>query len=413
MSVFESEIRHKTSPEDQLTSSVFGALAIMDKRSVLLPFLLRLIGGQDEKLRNLCSLLDKLTDDDRENLEVKLWKRFGSRQYWEGYPDVYIERIPGCLIAIEVKVRKNTVSSDQIVRQYRAIRGEGRGEGQVFYLLLTNDDTLPDKAINEARTQLPDASISWCRWTHVWRCLSDMRDDKVLALGGTDRGLLDNVIRLLEDKGMCDFTGIKSEWFTEQIAESVEYLNKLFVELQHLALSLRQPEGGEIGIAQLGLEEQDGKDFFRIYDVPKGKPEPTDNQRMLPRWIVLAYRDKLWRRRKNLSKAGIYLSCDIGRGFRVEFCKEEVTHGGSESKRLQEEAENEGFGFESIDPSKGKADVYVYRDLLELSSAGTESQVLTREQAIEALAAVRDFGRRFYRVADKSRAQTTSDAECE
>ena len=58
MAIFEAELQRKTAPEDQLTSRVFGALSIMDKRNVQIPFLRKLIeASRDGQLQHLASRL--------------------------------------------------------------------------------------------------------------------------------------------------------------------------------------------------------------------------------------------------------------------------------------------------------------------------------------------------------------------
>lgn len=413
MAIFEAEHRHKTASEDQLTSRIFGALAILDKRNILFQFLLKLASAQGHQLMKLHNYLVGLTDEDRDKLEVKLWAHFGHRHYGEGYPDVYIEGVPKCLIVIEAK--ENTkATSEQIIKQYHSvIRGDhGESENDVVYFLLTKDEVKP-RVVGEAKKRLKrhDAKICWVQWKQVWRWLSEIRDEETRPFSATDKGLLKDLIQLTEDKGMASFTGIRSEWFTEQIASSLDSLNRLFVESQYLALSLRNPEGRGRGISELGLIEQRGKDFFRIYEVPKQKAAPTENQRIIPEWIELLYKDVQWRGRRDLSKAAIYISVGLGTGLSIGFYKERVACRSKEWGRLQKEASKLGLRFDPEPPTKEKADVYVYRSLLEASGGGAEPQLVNREHVLKALEGIRDFVRRSYEITNRSEAKTKSRRE--
>lgn len=150
-SVYEAEnTRRAHQNEDQLTSRVFGALAMLSEETVLLPFL-RLLATDDK---------DDLTLVEMQGWEpsyvtpchVHLWKRLKDRS-----PDVYIDT-PHTIIVIEVK--KDSQPDDrQIIAQYREARVVAQHR-RVTYFLLTKDREQPPE-ISRAQTKLkvglPDA----------------------------------------------------------------------------------------------------------------------------------------------------------------------------------------------------------------------------------------------------------------
>jgi len=389
MAIFEAEHRHRTASEDQLTSRIFGALSIMDKCSVLVPFLCRLTSSQSNQLKQLNESVNRLTDGQKKGLEVRLWEHFGKRTYGEGYPDVYIE-LPKYRIVIEVK-EVAQATCGQIVRQYRATRND---EKEIIYFLLTNDDEEP-RAVEDAKKKLKSAKIFWTQWKQVWEWLRAITNGDQ-KLSSTDKSLLEDLVKLLEDKGMSDFTTIKGEWFTNEVAESIDKLNKLFTELQYLGLSLRN---NKPGIKDLELEEyinDKGRviplDFFPR---PEWSLKPGNNQ-MVPDYIWLQYKDKRWKRHTSLKKAYIYI-CAVPqeRKLPIGFYNEIFD---DEWQRLKQEAEQARFTPEKMGSEKGRCWIEVNRHLIEDGTASLQSQEIRRDTLLKELENIRDFVRSHYKL---------------
>ena len=111
MSIFEAEVRHRTGDEDILTSRVFGTLSIVDKHTVLAPF--------------LASLGLSLAGEEIPSLTISLWKAYGDTE-----PDVIIES-SAQLIFIEAKLG-SPASCEQLEREYK----HGRKAKDRFSLFL-------------------------------------------------------------------------------------------------------------------------------------------------------------------------------------------------------------------------------------------------------------------------------------
>lgn len=406
MAIFEAEHRHKTAPEDQLTSRIFGALAIMDKHNVLFEFLLKLADGQDNQLRNLRNSLISLVDKD--NLNIELWAYFGERYHGEGYPDVYIEGIPNYLMVIEVK--ENTkATSDQIINQFRSARKECReNQKEIAYFLLTKDEESPQDVIREAENRLKryDARIFWIQWTQVWKWLTEIRDEKTQLLKGANEGLLTDLIQLLGDKGMKDATEIKCEWFTGEVAESVDKLNRLYGEICLMVLKLHKE------LDSLELKES-GEDKLEFYS-PEGntmtmcqrKPSRDKDKNLVPSSIEMNYKDKRWKAQL-LRNADIFVEANISQAcFSVGFYNGNISE--TECTKLEEAAEKKRLHTERDFIGKGKLYVAIRYYLTGNTPDNRETKDVTFDALKSSLRNIRDFVREYYGIEHTPRTNTKS-----
>ena len=117
-SIYEAEIRYKLRYrlyENQITARVFGALAMLPQKTVLLPFLKKLAEKSTNDKDGSCKALSEIEklehqDVSAQPIKIELWKRMAKE------PDVLVttEKV---LIVIEVKVDSEP-SHEQIRGQY-------------------------------------------------------------------------------------------------------------------------------------------------------------------------------------------------------------------------------------------------------------------------------------------------------
>ena len=384
MGIFKAEHQHKTASEDQLTSRIFGGLSIMDKRYVLIPFLLELTKDkQVSKLKELHEFLDQLSVTDINKIEVKLWNRFGDR-----YPDVYIDNISKYLVVVEVK--ENTrADPNQIVEQYCEANNYDK---VILYFLLTKDREEPD-AIRDAKTDLQtqgiNANIYWRQWKQIWYWLKEISP----MIKATDGNLLKDLKILLEDKGMADFTGISANWFDEEVANSLKKLNDLYTQLQYLVLSLREVKNGKTELDRLKLIEHPDGVFYS--EVPKNlKPEDTNKYKVAP-YFDVQYQDKEWNKKSELDAACIFVTAVPSESrLTVGFWNDKVPE--EKWDEIQKKASDNGLAPKEIDLERGEYEIEVRYDLIGGTSTNKESQEIELKDIIEKIEIVRDFTRGVY-----------------
>ena len=234
-SIYEAEIHYKYDEnENQLTSRVFGALAMLPEDTVLFPFLEWLAKDTilcQDKADLLLARMTSLQSQGVTPANISLW------EYTEGnYPDVCIQ-IADIVVVIEVK-KDTPPTSKQIIEQYsNAISklGKEKRKNEFTYFLLTNHDKIPD-AVNEAQDALrnelgfPNATIHWRRWPQVWKWLSFIKEQQ--GLDDTARNLLDATIRLLEEvENMAYPTQFQKGWFSDSVSGNLEKVRKLCREV--------------------------------------------------------------------------------------------------------------------------------------------------------------------------------------
>jgi len=287
VSIYEAEVRKKYKvKEDQLTSRVFGALAMLPKQTVLLPFLELLAkdtaSGQDKD----APVLSKITSWRSEGVKsanISLWK------YAEGsYPDIYI-KMGDFVIVIEVK-KAAPATTTQIVEQYsNAVKlGEKKREGKLAYFLLTNDDKIPD-AVNEAQEELrgefPNARIHWRRWPQVWKWLKEIQGNQ--EVNGVSQKLLEATIKLLEANDMAYPTGFKKNWFDEKVCNALDRVQELCREIR---LTIKEVNAK---LEEKGLEKLGNQPDLKI----TGKLGNHDE--WVPRSFLFYFKDKHWTKVKD------------------------------------------------------------------------------------------------------------------
>ncbi len=264
MSIFEAEVRHRTGDEDILTSRVFGTLSIVDKHTVLAPF--------------LASLGLSLTEKEIPSLSVSLWKVYGDTE-----PDVTIES-SAQLIFIEAKLG-SSASCEQLEREYK----HGRKAKDRFSLFLLTKDFREPEAVKEASARLsphfPDAKITWIRWQRIYAILKEITQRE--ESDSISRSLVNDLLSLLAAKGLRGFIGLKYEWLQKIMASEEPLLhlcNEMSIFVQELNYQAR--EGGLKPVTPGGSSSNIDRD---------GRGSSLgDPSNWFPKYFEFAYRDESW-----------------------------------------------------------------------------------------------------------------------
>ena len=264
MSIFEAEVRHRTGDEDILTSRVWGILSIVDKHTVLAPF--------------LASLGLLLAEKEIPSLSVSLWKVYGDTE-----PDVTIESSTQ-LIFIEAKLG-SSASCEQLEREYT----HGRKAKEKFSLFLLTKDFSEPEAVKEALGQLsphfPDAKITWIRWQQIYAILKEITQRE--EVDTISRNLVSNLLSLLAAKGLRGTVGLKRQWLQEVMA-SQESLSLLCDEISIFVQELNY-QAAEEGLRPV----TPGGSSSNIDRDGRGSSlgEPSN---WFPKYLEFAYRDESW-----------------------------------------------------------------------------------------------------------------------
>jgi len=302
-SIYAAEISGRgCENEDQLTSRVFGALEILPKESVLLPFIKKFACDQSARQSTDDLALREMTrlsfgDLDCESIE--LWKHIGGR-----YPDVCIET-PSVLIVIEVKQDTDPYEG-QLVPQFQKalIKAMNR---KLAYFLLTKDSREPPevrKAEHELKHQLNTARIHWRSWLKVPKWLREILDGTP-SLDMVSRNLVDATIALLEEGEMMREPRIK-EYFDRSLSDSLERLEGLTAEIR-LTFRRVNEKTPEYGLEELSRYPQSGRREWFNYDV-----EPEDC--WIPKSFEFYYRHRNWTGVKDAwTDPCLYVSFDLNR----------------------------------------------------------------------------------------------------
>lgn len=264
MSIFEAEVRHRIGDEDILTSRVFGTLSIVDKHTVLAPF--------------LASLGLSLTEKEIPSLSVSLWKAYGDTE-----PDVIIESSVQ-LIFIEAKLGSPT-SCEQLEREYK----HGRKAKDRFSLFLLTKDFREPEAVKEALARLspdfPDAKITWVRWQQVYAILKEITQRE--EADSISRSLLSDLLLLLASKGLRGTIGLKQQWL-QKIMASQESLSLLCDEISIFVQELNY-QGAEEGLRPV----TPGGTSSNIDRDGRGS-SLGDPSNWFPKYLEFAYKDESW-----------------------------------------------------------------------------------------------------------------------
>ena len=389
MAIFEAEHRRRTTSEDQLTSRIFGALSIVEIRSVLTPFLVKLITASQEALpKELMGLLDLLSDTQTNTPHVELWARFGLR-----CPDVCV-KVGKYLVLIEVK--ENTkATADQIVEQYNAAKKESPGQELVYCLLSNKDEDSLAVDAAKARLKHDGRKLFSVRWNQVWEWLDSISGDKGIS-GTTDERLLKDLVGLLEDRQMKQATEIKSAWFTEETARSVRKINELYTELR-LMVSYLIPR-----LEELELKEHEAGCLNLEVAKPK---KPADEQVLVSPQIEIKYADRRWKRSLRSGYLSIYADL-LESSFSVGFCNSSMSD--EDCDALEDAAIKEGFYASREPPKKGRTDIGIWRDLIEGPCSEESGEAISRKELVDSVKDMRDFVRRYYGIRQEPTAGSTA-----
>ena len=264
MPIFEAEVRHRTGDEDVLTSRIFGTLSIVDKHTVLAPF--------------LASLGLSLTEKEIPSLSVSLWKVYGDTE-----PDVTIESSTQ-LIFIEAKLG-SSASSEQLEREYK----HGRKAKDRFSLFLLTKDFSKPEAVKEALGQLsphfPDAKITWVRWQQIYAILKEITQRE--EVDTISRSLVSDLLSLLVSKGLRGTIGLKKQWL-QKVMASQESISLLCDEISIFVQELNYQAGEE------GLKPVTPGGTMSNIDRDGRGSTLGDPSNWFPKYFEFAYRDEGW-----------------------------------------------------------------------------------------------------------------------
>lgn len=289
MAIYQAEIVGKHTEEDRLTSRVFGALAILDKKKVVAPFLVQLTRCQP------------IPDGEIDSLVIKFW------EYCDGcYPDVWIET-DSQLIVIEVK-KDSKATPDQLAKQFKATaKWAKESRKELTYLLVTNDGK-KSKAVSEGQDQLkrrwPDAQIEWASWPDVREYLNSIK--KEVHADTVSVRLLEDTIDLLESYGMKKPTGLDPTWLDKSMKESLQVLYKMAREVNVVIKDL------DLKAAKQGLSPLNPRPFYTTK-----KFERDDPNSWIMEYYSFPYKDSRWKRITKADWDGAYLYVDFWPGSHV------------------------------------------------------------------------------------------------
>lgn len=289
VSIYEAEIRHKSGAktvEDQLTSRVFGALTMLPRDKVLLPFLCCLVDVLPSQEKD--AVLSKLKNSQPQMISLDLWKYTGTN-----YPDVRVE-LDDIVLVIEIK-KDSKPTTRQIMEQYKNTNDwllKEKVRRSFLYFLLTNDDTQPAEvasAQKELQRNFPKAQIHWIRWPQVWKGLKGIFESQTIE--GIGKELLYQTIKLLEAENMNGPTGFKKEWFSNDVIKALD-------NVQELCQEIRATVGEVIAkVAESSIEYFDN-------NFPTGRSDTRKERLRSPdEWILhnfdFYFKDKDWKRVDN------------------------------------------------------------------------------------------------------------------
>jgi len=235
--IYEAETRYKYDVnENQLTSRVFGALAMLPRDIVLLPFLKKLAKDTRPPSEKdvVFAEIEKSNFKAVESAKITLWKRIDEKR-----PDVCITT-PANLILIEAKTDSDPDKDEQLKPQFIEGYKEATQTGRKFaYFLLTRDDQSPVARDTEKKLEkkLQDAKVRvhWRSWTQVWQWLREIRKDLQGKNGieNTSLKLLDATIKLLEARHMNikGPTGFEEKWFGNNVIKALDEVEELCSEI--------------------------------------------------------------------------------------------------------------------------------------------------------------------------------------
>jgi|GEM_PF-3173720 hypothetical protein len=287
--IYEAEITRKAKQqnENQLTSRVFGALAMLDNERVLLPFLKLLATdvplGQDSNDPVLAEIVSWESTSVRSS-KILLWRYVGIR-----CPDVYI----ATPIPIVIEVKQNIKPrAGQLIPQYQEAHKEAfemkENKGLAYFLLTKDLQEPPEvkRAEGELRREFPDAKIHWRSWLNVPKWL------KVIAnapdLDEVSKTLIEATIKLLEDFEMMREPHIKKEWFDKSISKSLEEVEELTKEIR---LIYRRVSAK---IKEYDLEELDQEPSSKKRAWFNYADEKPDHD-WIPKFFEFYYKPKRWK----------------------------------------------------------------------------------------------------------------------
>jgi hypothetical protein len=204
-----------------------------------------------------------------------------------------------------------------------------------------------------------------------------------------------DLIHLLEVKGMKDATDIKREWFSEEVAKSVDKLNRLYAEICLMVLKLRKKldslelreyvEGK--GEASFGFCSERGMYTHR-------RPSYDKDKQLVPSSIEMLYKDRKWGK-ASLKEAVIFINAGLSEpSFSLGFYNKDISE--ECCNALEDDAVKKGFHPERETGKNGKLNIFISHYLIGGNSDNGESKDMTFDELENSLRQIRDFVRGHY-----------------
>lgn len=230
--------------EDPLTSNVFGALKYLDRRQGL------------RTLLRLMSIPCDFSVEEVENARFIFWE---TRRSKDGglrrEPDVIIE-VGAVTIFVEAKYH-SPLDLKQLEDQYKI-----GSEYEDFYLLCVTDGFAepPDLDAFRSAHEIPEGRLVWTSWQFLGQSFEDLLCSSS-DIDRASRRLLEDVVELLEKKGLTRFRGFGGKGLRpKEIEASYETMHKFMKQVSTFSKELEKELQGtdiKLGLAE-GMVERDG-----------------------------------------------------------------------------------------------------------------------------------------------------------
>jgi len=292
--IYEAETRYKYKVnENQLTSRVFGALAMLPRDIVLLPFLKKLAKDTRPPSERdvVLAEIEPWKPEDVETAEITLWEGIDEKR-----PDVCITT-RNILILIEAKTDSDPDKDEQLKPQFIEGYKRARQTKRKFaYFLVTRDDQRPvaRDTEKELKKRFQDARVHWRSWTQVWQWLREIRKDlqEKTHIDNTSLNLLDATVKLLEARHMKikGPTGFKREWFSDESISAFDKVEELYYTLYHTIPHIAE-RAEERGIVLLREDV-----YKRQYKHEPNKYKQLKTQTSIPYCFEYYFKDNKWKK---------------------------------------------------------------------------------------------------------------------
>lgn len=209
------------SMEDLLTSNVFQLLRYLPIQFGILPVLSSAEDSHAEEKRRTFVIPNGVN-----NVSYHFWKRFNN---WE--PDVFIELKQDEKVLTNIMIEAKYLSgksgsavyeeedgveiyvahSDQLEKLWSSLKAYSN-HVPYYLFYLTMDWVMPINSINESIEAISGDdcrdNIYWLNWQSIHTVLKNVLENKSSIISNTEGMIINDIINLLDKKGLKEFTGI-------------------------------------------------------------------------------------------------------------------------------------------------------------------------------------------------------------